>query len=105
MLSNWTLVSIGELNKFITNCDEQVKFLELDKFRLCLDFKVELLNNKYTVMVKTQEVDFICKARVVEVLEQNGWSFVSCTGCSKKLDKSGSSLHCNCCAIPTSQEL
>ncbi|XP_018440840.1 uncharacterized protein LOC108812937 [Raphanus sativus] len=48
------VVSIGELNKFITNSDEQ-----------------------------TQEADFICMARVVEVLQQNGRYFVSCTGCSK----------------------
>ncbi|KAL0712727.1 hypothetical protein Bca4012_019705 [Brassica carinata] len=65
------VVSIGELNKFITNSDEQ-----------------------------TQEADFICKARVVEVLQQNGWSFISCTGCSKKLEKIGSSLRCRRCANP-----
>ncbi|KAL0741468.1 hypothetical protein Bca4012_082981 [Brassica carinata] len=65
------VVSIGELNKFITNSDEQ-----------------------------TQEADFICKARVVEVLQQNGWSFVSCTDCSKKLEKIGSSLRCRRCANP-----
>ncbi|KAL0897983.1 hypothetical protein Bca101_081944 [Brassica carinata] len=63
------VVSIGELNKFITNSDEQ-------------------------------EADFICKARVVEVLQQNGWSFVSCTDCSKKLEKIGSSLRCRRCANP-----
>ncbi|KAH0883723.1 hypothetical protein HID58_059819 [Brassica napus] len=65
------VVSIGELNKFITNSDEQ-----------------------------TQEADFICKAQVMEVLQQNGWSLISCTGCSKKLDKFGSSLRCNRCANP-----
>nr|VDD24960.1 unnamed protein product [Brassica oleracea] len=61
-------VSIGDLNKFISNSDEQ-----------------------------TQEAEFICKARVLEVLQQNGWSFVSCTGCSRKLDQSGNSLCCNRC--------
>ncbi|KAG2282357.1 hypothetical protein Bca52824_053577 [Brassica carinata] len=65
------VVSIGELNKFITNSDEQ-----------------------------TQEADFICKARVMEVLQQNGWSFISSTGCIKKLEKFGSSLRCNRCANP-----
>nr|VDD37921.1 unnamed protein product [Brassica oleracea] len=61
-------VSIGDLNKFISNSDEQ-----------------------------TQEAEFICKARVLEVLQQNGWSFVSYTGCSRKLDQSGNSLRCNRC--------
>uniref|UniRef100_A0A0D3AS55 Replication factor A C-terminal domain-containing protein n=1 Tax=Brassica oleracea var. oleracea TaxID=109376 RepID=A0A0D3AS55_BRAOL len=65
------VVSIGELNKFISNSDEQ-----------------------------TQEADFICKGRVVEVMQQNEWSFVSCTGCSRKLDKFGTSLRCNCCINP-----
>ncbi|CAN7064548.1 unnamed protein product [Brassica oleracea var. botrytis] len=65
------VLSIGELNKFISNSNEQ-----------------------------TQEAEFICKARVVDVLHQNGWSFVSCTGCSRKLDKDGSSLRCNRCVNP-----
>ncbi|XP_013594379.1 PREDICTED: uncharacterized protein LOC106302409 [Brassica oleracea var. oleracea] len=63
------VLSIGELNKFISNSNEQ-------------------------------EAEFICKARVVDVLQQNGWSFVSCTGCSRKLDKDGSSLRCNRCVNP-----
>ncbi|KAG2286389.1 hypothetical protein Bca52824_045993 [Brassica carinata] len=61
-------VSIRDLNKFISTSDEQ-----------------------------TQEAEFICKARVLEVLQQNGWSFISCTGCSRKLDQSGNSLRCNRC--------
>ncbi|KAL0731261.1 hypothetical protein Bca4012_027355 [Brassica carinata] len=47
-----------------------------------------------------QEADFIWKAQIVEGLQQNGWSFVSCTGCSRKLDKSGTSLRCNRCVNP-----
>ncbi|KAG2297195.1 hypothetical protein Bca52824_043864 [Brassica carinata] len=38
-----------------------------------------------------QEADFLYKARIVGVLQQNGWAYVSCTGCSKKLDKYGTS--------------
>ncbi|KAH0898326.1 hypothetical protein HID58_047894 [Brassica napus] len=30
-----------------------------------------------------READFICKARIVEVLHQNGWPFVACTGCNR----------------------
>ncbi|KAG2305825.1 hypothetical protein Bca52824_025573 [Brassica carinata] len=53
-----------------------------------------------TALAKIQEADFICKGRVVEVMQQNGWSFVSCTGCSRKLEKFGTSLHCNRCVNP-----
>ncbi|XP_048595665.1 uncharacterized protein LOC106354889 [Brassica napus] len=64
-------VSIRELHKFISDSDEQ-----------------------------TQEADFICKGRVVEVMQQNGWSYVSCTGCSRKLEKFGTSLRCTRCINP-----
>ncbi|KAL0655836.1 hypothetical protein Bca4012_076420 [Brassica carinata] len=40
---------------------------------------------------QSQEADFLYKARIVGILQQNGWAHVSCTGCSKKLDKYGTS--------------
>ncbi|KAL0835044.1 hypothetical protein Bca101_086933 [Brassica carinata] len=61
-------VSIGELNAFISNSDEQ-----------------------------TQEPDFLCKALVVGVNQENGWFFISCTKCHKKLERSGTSLSCSRC--------
>ncbi|CAN7094153.1 unnamed protein product [Brassica rapa subsp. narinosa] len=38
-----------------------------------------------------------CRLRIVEVLKHNNWYYVSCTGCSRKLDKSDQSPHCNRC--------
>nr|VDC61005.1 unnamed protein product [Brassica rapa] len=64
------LVSIGDLNTFISNSNEQV----------------------------TQEADFLCKAQIIGVIQENGWFFVSCTGCHKKLEKRGTSLDCSRCA-------
>ncbi|CAH2047317.1 unnamed protein product [Thlaspi arvense] len=46
---------------------------------------------------QTQEADFLCKARVVGVLQRNAWSYVSCAGCSRKLSRYGSDLWCNKC--------
>ncbi|CAN8323910.1 unnamed protein product [Cochlearia groenlandica] len=71
VVKNKEVVSIGELHKFISNSTEQ-----------------------------TQEADFICQARVVSVIEESGWSFVSCTGCSKKLEKIGNNLRCTRCVRP-----
>ncbi|XP_013644582.1 uncharacterized protein LOC106349195 isoform X1 [Brassica napus] len=65
------LVSIGDLNSFISNSNEQ-----------------------------TQEADFLCKAQIVSVIQENGWSFVSCTGCHKKMEKRGTSLICSRCETP-----
>ncbi|RID50180.1 hypothetical protein BRARA_H00925 [Brassica rapa] len=62
------LVSIADLNTFISNSNEQ-----------------------------TQEADFFCKARIVGVVHENGWSFVACTGCNRKLERIGTSLSCNRC--------
>ncbi|KAF2611867.1 hypothetical protein F2Q70_00011898 [Brassica cretica] len=61
-------VSIRDLNSFISSSNEQ-----------------------------TQEADFLCKARIVCVIPENGWSFVSCTGCHKKLERLGTSLNCTRC--------
>ncbi|CAN6815122.1 unnamed protein product [Brassica oleracea] len=63
------LVSIRDLNSFISSSNEQ----------------------------QTQEVDFLCNARIVCVIPENGWSFVSCTGCHKKLERLGTSLNCTRC--------
>ncbi|XP_048595664.1 uncharacterized protein LOC106362980 [Brassica napus] len=42
---------------------------------------------------------FICKARIVEILTKNGWFYVSCTRCNKKIENSAASLRCNQCLI------
>ncbi|CAG7906007.1 unnamed protein product, partial [Brassica rapa] len=39
-------------------------------------------------------------AQIVGVLQQNGWSFVSCTRCGMKLHRSGTYLRCNRCVSP-----
>ncbi|XP_010511835.1 PREDICTED: uncharacterized protein LOC104787882 [Camelina sativa] len=66
------LVSIHELHEFISKSHEQ-----------------------------TQDADFLCNAKVLGVVRKNGWSYVSCTGCSRKLDKVGNALRCNKCVSPT----
>ncbi|RID65487.1 hypothetical protein BRARA_D00677, partial [Brassica rapa] len=42
----------------------------------------------------------LCIAQIVGVLQQNGWSFVSCTRCGMKLHRSGTYLRCNRCVSP-----
>ncbi|KAF8116688.1 hypothetical protein N665_0015s0062 [Sinapis alba] len=62
------LVSIADLNTYISNSNEQA-----------------------------QKAGFLCTASIVGFLQQNGWSFVSCTGCNKKLERCGTSLNCSIC--------
>ena len=72
------VVSIGDPKKFISNSDEHVIFLEPRKLYKKIWFSTELLNSWYAALVKTHEAYFICKAWIVEVLQQNvGLSFLA----------------------------
>ncbi|KAF2600819.1 hypothetical protein F2Q68_00011206 [Brassica cretica] len=53
--------------------------------------------NMFLSSSTTQEGYFIYKARIVEVLTQNGWNYLSCIHCSKEIEQSGATLHCNRC--------
>ncbi|KFK43723.1 hypothetical protein AALP_AA1G164500 [Arabis alpina] len=50
---------------------------------------------------QSHDADFLCKGRIVGVLQNNGWSYISCAGCSRKLDKYGATLRCSKCIAPT----
>ncbi|KAF3521436.1 hypothetical protein F2Q69_00046916 [Brassica cretica] len=57
--------------------------------------------NKIPPQLVTQVGDafmrILQEVQILEVLSQNGWYYVSCTRCSKKLDRSAASLRCNQC--------
>ncbi|CAG7874529.1 unnamed protein product [Brassica rapa] len=44
-----------------------------------------------------QEPYFVCKARIVDVLNKKGWYYICCTRCSKEMVKSAASLRCDQC--------
>ncbi|CAL9225046.1 unnamed protein product [Arabidopsis halleri] len=77
------LVSIHQLHEFISKTDEH---------KLKIHYNVSS-----SIYQKTQDADFLCNAKVLSVLQKNGWSYVSCTGCSRKLDKVGNALRCSKC--------
>ncbi|EFH38632.1 hypothetical protein ARALYDRAFT_920829 [Arabidopsis lyrata subsp. lyrata] len=77
------LVSIHQLHEFISKTDEQ---------KLKIHYNVSS-----PIYQKTQDADFLCNAKVLNVLQKNGWSYVSCTGCNRKLDKVGNALRCSKC--------
>ncbi|KAG2323688.1 hypothetical protein Bca52824_006416 [Brassica carinata] len=73
------LVTIGDLYSYLSNYCKAISY-----------FLNHILNDP----------DFLCKARIVGVLQQNGWSYVSCTGCSRKLDNYDTSHRCSRCVSP-----
>ncbi|CDY17424.1 BnaC09g21130D [Brassica napus] len=63
------------------------------------DFKKKInnLNRKLVTQVGDAFMRILQEVQILEVLSQNGWYYVSCTRCSKKLDRSAASLRCNQC--------
>uniref|UniRef100_A0A1J3JHA3 Replication protein A 70 kDa DNA-binding subunit B n=1 Tax=Noccaea caerulescens TaxID=107243 RepID=A0A1J3JHA3_NOCCA len=48
-----------------------------------------------------QEKEVICRAKIIDIFSRNGWKYLSCGKCSKKLDRSATSLICNRCQKTT----
>ncbi|XP_013603829.1 PREDICTED: uncharacterized protein LOC106311149 isoform X2 [Brassica oleracea var. oleracea] len=48
-----------------------------------------------TPSAKNHEANFLCIAKIACVLQQNEWSYVSCTGCNRKLEKPRTTLRYN----------
>ncbi|CAN7042786.1 unnamed protein product, partial [Brassica oleracea var. botrytis] len=71
--------SIGDLNMFLSNTTDQVP---------------KNIPTQFSISSPLKKSYFICKARIVEVLTQNGWYYVSCSRCNKKLENSAASLRC-----------
>ncbi|CAN6818178.1 unnamed protein product [Brassica oleracea] len=86
----WEL--LGELF-FKSICDYNLAFSYLN-YRL-----YDMHGNKIPPQLVTQVGDAFMRIlqEILEVLSQNGWYYVSCTRCSKKLDRSAASLRCNQC--------
>ncbi|KAG7532396.1 Nucleic acid-binding OB-fold [Arabidopsis thaliana x Arabidopsis arenosa] len=51
-----------------------------------------------------QKKTFVCKATITDIVLRKGWNYISCSTCSTKLEKSGSSLNCQKCG-KTSQSV
>ncbi|KAL0649108.1 hypothetical protein Bca4012_091799 [Brassica carinata] len=83
----------GGLSRVDTMEGKKKSSYQLENFTRSLPTPV----NKTFLPMKTEEADFLCKAQIVGVVQQNGLSFVYCTGCNRKLAKS---LWCNRCLSP-----
>ncbi|KAL8538118.1 hypothetical protein ACS0TY_000176 [Phlomoides rotata] len=46
---------------------------------------------------KEQVKEFFCKAKITEVVLHNGWNYISCSKCFRKMEKANSSLNCSNC--------
>ncbi|XP_013600667.1 PREDICTED: uncharacterized protein LOC106308090 [Brassica oleracea var. oleracea] len=53
--------------------------------------------NNYVLNSPPQSTEFLCKARIVSLETTNGWCYISCAKCSKKLQRGISSSTCTTC--------
>ncbi|KAL0752773.1 hypothetical protein Bca101_090440 [Brassica carinata] len=53
--------------------------------------------NNYVLNSPPQSIEFLCKARIVSLETTNGWCYISCAKCSKKLQRGISSFTCTTC--------
>ncbi|KAL0715089.1 hypothetical protein Bca4012_064411 [Brassica carinata] len=53
--------------------------------------------NSFIVTAPSQEIDFLCTGRVVNVGIEKGWCYVACSKCSKKLLRTVSAFTCGRC--------
>ncbi|XP_013634662.1 PREDICTED: uncharacterized protein LOC106340325 [Brassica oleracea var. oleracea] len=56
--------------------------------------------NDFIITAPSQDIDFLCTGRVSRVETDNGWCYVACSKCSKKLQRSVSSFECVRCSNP-----
>ncbi|CAH2064688.1 unnamed protein product, partial [Thlaspi arvense] len=53
--------------------------------------------NDFLIKSNLKEAEFLCTATVVDILSTNGWSYISCSKCAKKMTREQTTLTCNNC--------
>ncbi|XP_018464401.1 uncharacterized protein LOC108835674 [Raphanus sativus] len=53
--------------------------------------------SNFVLTAASQEIDFLCTGKVVRVEAEKGWCYVACSKCSKKLQRTSSTLTCGRC--------
>lgn len=78
--------------------DAPGKIVEEDKNKLHVDMWTieEIL--EYVSNGEDEEKEVICRAKVIDISNRNGWKYLACGSCSHKLGRSDTSLICNNCS-------
>ncbi|KAG2309649.1 hypothetical protein Bca52824_029397 [Brassica carinata] len=50
--------------------------------------------NNYVLESPPQTIEFLCRAKIASLEATNGWCYISCAKCSKKLQRGNSSFTC-----------
>lgn len=85
-------LTVSELNQFIITADSQVESGLLGLNTLC-DYVPNLSIFFYTLQI----IEFLYTAKVTGIQQDDGWCYIDCPGCSKKLVRVISSFTCVSC--------
>ncbi|KAL8541309.1 hypothetical protein ACS0TY_002528 [Phlomoides rotata] len=78
--------------------DDSFKNLESNNSETQLHSIAQILN---FISNENQQVkEFSCKAKVTEIILRNGWNYISCSNCARKVEKTQTTLTCNNCHDP-----
>ncbi|KAF3527820.1 hypothetical protein DY000_02041070 [Brassica cretica] len=53
--------------------------------------------NQFIITADSQIIEFLCTAKVTGIQQDEGWSYIGCSGCSKELVREISSFTCLSC--------
>ncbi|RID68697.1 hypothetical protein BRARA_C00840 [Brassica rapa] len=53
--------------------------------------------NQFIITAESQIIEFLCTAKVTGIQQDEGWCYIGCSGCSKKLVREISSFTCLSC--------
>ncbi|KAF8096726.1 hypothetical protein N665_0303s0049 [Sinapis alba] len=56
--------------------------------------------NRFVITARPQDIEFVCTGKVTGIRLDRGWCYVSCSSCSKKLQRTVSSFTCISCNNP-----
>ncbi|CAH2051336.1 unnamed protein product, partial [Thlaspi arvense] len=77
------------------NKNSEVKYQGVQKIE-----QVSIAELHQFVTATEDNAEFLCTAKVVDIQSLNGWNYISCSNCAKKMVKQHSSLSCINCQSP-----
>ena len=84
-------MKISDLNQFVITADPQVK---TDISKLNTFIRMRFI---FVCLLSRQVVEFLCTAKLTEIQVAEGWCYIGCSVCSKKLIREETSFTCAPC--------
>ncbi|KAL0733579.1 hypothetical protein Bca4012_009789 [Brassica carinata] len=91
--------NLEAVQAFINRCSS--KIVEEDTNKLHVEMWTIEKILQYVSSGADEEKEVVCRAKVIDISNHNGWKYLACGSCSHKLGRSDTSLICNNCSQKT----